>query len=243
MNKRILLLAATASIMYLTAAPTYAGEWKADTRGWWWQNDDGSYPSDCWKWLDGNMDGVYEHYYFDRDGYLVSDMNLSDGSRIDENGALIMNGMVQTVRTEVQGSDDCGSCDGLDKEVLKRRIEELINQERVRNGQSGLERNTTLQENAELRAQEIMKNPGHIRLDGSKFSSAITVDYKMAGENIVYIDISDSLTEDELSRMFVNSWIESESHKKNIVRSSWKETGVGISIQGNSIYVVQLFVY
>lgn len=23
---------------------SYAGEWKQDTTGWWWQNDDGTYP-------------------------------------------------------------------------------------------------------------------------------------------------------------------------------------------------------
>lgn len=26
--------------------------------GWWYQNDDGSFPKNSWKWIDGNHDGV-----------------------------------------------------------------------------------------------------------------------------------------------------------------------------------------
>lgn len=31
-----------------------AGQWKQDTAGYWWQNDDGSYLTNGWHWLDGN---------------------------------------------------------------------------------------------------------------------------------------------------------------------------------------------
>ena len=36
-----------------------AAEWKHDSKGWWWQNDDGSYPAASWQWLDGNHDGAW----------------------------------------------------------------------------------------------------------------------------------------------------------------------------------------
>ena len=29
-----------------TASTAMAAEWKHDSKGWWWQNDDGSYPAD-----------------------------------------------------------------------------------------------------------------------------------------------------------------------------------------------------
>lgn len=38
----------------------FAESWKNDGKGYWWQNDDGSYPVNCWQWLDGNQDGISE---------------------------------------------------------------------------------------------------------------------------------------------------------------------------------------
>ena len=40
-------------------------EWKRNTTGWWWQNEDGSYPKLCFKQINGRT------YYFDARGYMV----------------------------------------------------------------------------------------------------------------------------------------------------------------------------
>ena len=40
----------------------FAAEWKQDNSGWWYQNDDGSYPINTWKEIDGKQ------YYFGNDG-------------------------------------------------------------------------------------------------------------------------------------------------------------------------------
>lgn len=42
-----------------TASTAMAAEWKHDSKGWWWQNDDGTYPAASWQWLDGNHDGAW----------------------------------------------------------------------------------------------------------------------------------------------------------------------------------------
>ena len=42
----------------LAATPAYAGQWMQDGNGWWWQNDDGSYPTAKWQWIDGDADGI-----------------------------------------------------------------------------------------------------------------------------------------------------------------------------------------
>lgn len=73
-----------------------AGQWRIDPGGWWWQNDDGSYPTDSWQWLDGNQDGVSECYYFDSTGYLVTNTITPDNYQVNEDGAWIENGAVQT---------------------------------------------------------------------------------------------------------------------------------------------------
>ena len=48
--------------------PTFAGSWKSDAIGYWYQNDDGTYPISCWQWIDGNNDGIAESYYFNDKG-------------------------------------------------------------------------------------------------------------------------------------------------------------------------------
>lgn len=53
------------SIAAAASSAAFAGQWQPNEIGWWWQNDDGSYPTNSWQWLDGNNDGTAECYYFD----------------------------------------------------------------------------------------------------------------------------------------------------------------------------------
>ena len=81
----------------LTAAmsvSSFAGQWKLDDRGWWYQNDDGTYPAAEWKWIDGNGDGTAECYYFYSDGYMAYS-NEIDGYRVNSDGQWIVNSVVQ----------------------------------------------------------------------------------------------------------------------------------------------------
>ena len=97
MKKRIAMTAAAAMMLAaFTSAPAFAGQWQSDAAGWWWQNDDGSYPANCWQWLDGNQDGIAECYYFDGTGYMLADTITPDGYQVDGNGAWTVNGAVQT---------------------------------------------------------------------------------------------------------------------------------------------------
>lgn len=86
-----------AGILSLSLAiPTFAGSWQHDGIGYWYQNDDGSYPASCWKWIDGNNDGIAENYYFDSEGYLLVSTATPDGHAVDSNGAMVIDGIVQT---------------------------------------------------------------------------------------------------------------------------------------------------
>ncbi len=95
MKKKIAVLAATMALAALAVTPAYAGEWKSNATGWWWQEDNGTYPVNTWKWLDGNKDGISECYHFNGAGYLDVNTVLADG-QVDGNGAWIVNGVVQT---------------------------------------------------------------------------------------------------------------------------------------------------
>lgn len=95
-KNRGILLGLVATMSLSMSILTYAGEWKQDTIGWWWQNDDGTYPANKWEWLDGNKDGIAECYYFNEKGYCVIATTTPDNYTVNENGAWIVNGVVQT---------------------------------------------------------------------------------------------------------------------------------------------------
>lgn len=80
----------------LISATVYAGQWEKNELGWWYNNGDGTWPANTWQWLDENNDGVAECYYFDQDGYCLINTNTPDGWIVNENGAWIINGIVQT---------------------------------------------------------------------------------------------------------------------------------------------------
>lgn len=49
-----------------------------------------------WKWIDQNGDGVAESYYFDDVGNILTNTTTPDGYQVNENGAWVENGVVQT---------------------------------------------------------------------------------------------------------------------------------------------------
>lgn len=51
----------------------YTGEWLQDSKGWWYEMPNGTYPSREWKRIEN------EWYYFDQYGYMVTGWLLQDG--------------------------------------------------------------------------------------------------------------------------------------------------------------------
>lgn len=117
---KVLTLATLLSTFY--PLTSFAGEWKSDNNGWWYQNDDGSYPKNTWQWIDGNKDGISESYYFNENGYLLTN-TTKDGYTVNGDGAWTINGVVQTQGQQVtanlvQNTDD--------QYPLKGRVEKYL---------------------------------------------------------------------------------------------------------------------
>ena len=117
---KVLTLATLLSTFY--PLTSFAGEWKSDNNGWWYQNDDGSYPKNTWQWIDGNKDGISESYYFNENGYLLTN-TTKDGCTVNGDGAWTVNGVVQTQGQKVaanlvQNTDD--------QYPLKGRVEKYL---------------------------------------------------------------------------------------------------------------------
>ena len=81
----------------------FGGQWMQDNSGWWYQNDDGSYPVNCWQWIDENGDGLAECYYFNADGYCLMNGQTPDGNFVDASGAWVVGAVVQTQAVNLSG--------------------------------------------------------------------------------------------------------------------------------------------
>ena len=95
MKKKFMTLALTAAMAASMGMTAFAGQWVQNTTGWWWQEDNGSYPVSQWKWLDGNKDGIYECYAFDANGYMYSNITTPDGYTVNKDGAWTIKDSVQ----------------------------------------------------------------------------------------------------------------------------------------------------
>lgn len=97
--KKGLLMILTAVFTLTLTMTVFAGTWKQDAKGWWWDNGDGTWPANQWQWCDGNNDGIAECYYFDGNGYCLMNTTTPDGYQVNKDGAWIVNGVVQTKKT------------------------------------------------------------------------------------------------------------------------------------------------
>ncbi len=89
MKKKI--LTAMASVLILTAIPSvtsFAGQWKQNDIGYWYENDQGSYVKNSWLSDDGKW------YHFDNNGYMQKNEWIMDSGKwyyLDAEGICLMN--------------------------------------------------------------------------------------------------------------------------------------------------------
>lgn len=93
--KCVKTLIAAAAMSLLMTISALAGQWQQDTTGWWYQNENGTYPTG-WTWIDDNHDGTEKCYYFNENGYCLMNTVTPDGCTVDASGAWTVNGAVQT---------------------------------------------------------------------------------------------------------------------------------------------------
>lgn len=109
--KQGIVLAMAAAMTIGSVSTAFAAGWKQNATGWWWENDDGSYPTYRWEWLDGNKDGVAECYYFDKTGYMIAGTTV-DGFAVNADGQWTVDGNVQRKNVEVKKSNEAVNADG-----------------------------------------------------------------------------------------------------------------------------------
>lgn len=104
------------AISILITMTAFAGEWRTgaapDENRWWYENDDGSFLSNGWFWLDGNRDGIEECYAFDENGWMYADTTTPDGCTVNQNGAWTVQGTVQTQTAGTAGITENAGMEG-----------------------------------------------------------------------------------------------------------------------------------
>lgn len=89
-NKVMRILSGTLAASMLFATPVFAGEWKQEGSSWKYQNDDGSFITNNWQWINGKS------YCFDANGVMYVNTTTPDGYTVNADGAWTVNGVVQT---------------------------------------------------------------------------------------------------------------------------------------------------
>ena len=93
--KRFLEIALAATMVVGTSMTSFAAGWQQNGTGWWYGTnaDNSTWYSNGWQWIDGKC------YYFDGNGYMLSNTTTPDGYTVDASGAWVINGVVQTQGT------------------------------------------------------------------------------------------------------------------------------------------------
>ena len=103
LRKKLIALSAL-TLSLIMVVPVFADNpigWQKNETGWWYgTNATGTtWYHDGWQWIDGNGDGTAESYYFDHNGWLLTDTTTPDGYTVNASGAWVQNGVVQTKKT------------------------------------------------------------------------------------------------------------------------------------------------
>lgn len=99
--QRVTAFTLTAALTISSAMTAFAAGWQKNNTGWWYGTnaDNSTWYANGWQWVDGNGDGVSECYYFDGNGYIVTNGTTPDGYQVNGDGQWMQNGVVQTKNT------------------------------------------------------------------------------------------------------------------------------------------------
>ena len=161
--------------------------------------------------------------YKDNDNIVVRPAKAADYSICvkvkDENGVIAKKFFSVSVKDYVQ-------------EVIR-----LVNEERKKAGLAPLKQNTALAKAAAKRAEEITENFSHTRPDGTLCFSVFNeydIDNWGGAENIAWGQST--------PQAVMNTWMNSEGHRDNILSSYMTDIGVGLCEKNGTKYRVQVFI-
>ena len=213
-----------------------------DTQNPWTDWFSGQNPwTDWFPWLNGQSGNSWQQgggqngfWWWNGSGQENNGGSQSGGTPGGSSGGAQSRGLPQTPGTGAGGqSGDSGTMAS-----YITRIVELVNVQRAAAGLSPVTASAVLSAAADVRAQEIVGNFSHYRPNGTYFNTVLDqrgISYNGAGENIAY-------GYDTPERV-MTEWMNSASHRANILDSRYTKLGVGYYEQGGVKYWTQMFTY
>lgn len=124
---------------------------------------------------------------------------------------------------------------------MEVQIQQQINQIRQQQGLSELQTNEKLAEVARRYSQQMAEQNffSHTSPTGGTLTQRVRsagIVYSLVGENLFK-----STNIPQPVGAAVEGWMDSPGHRENILRSQYRETGVGVWQDGETYYVTQLF--
>lgn len=144
-------------------------------------------------------------------------------------GGNVNNGNTNNGNT--QKPDDNGYNSSYEQQVLN-----LVNKERRSQGLSALSLSAEARQAARVRAKEIVSSFSHTRPNGTSCFTVLNeigAKYTSAGENIA--------KGQKTPEQVVEAWMNSPSHRANILSSKYTKLGVGCYFNGSNTYWAQMF--
>ncbi len=153
----------------------------------------------------------------------------------------------ELAQVHAQGSSAGGQEQGPDLDAVARSIIARTNDFRKKHGLAALDRDGSIEKAARDFAHFMAKTDkyGHTA-DGKRPSERIAAhgyEYCIAAENIAYAFRSSGFAEGALVEEFVQGWIHSPPHRKNMLNSSLRDIGVAVARSSDTgyYYAVQDF--
>ena len=120
---------------------------------------------------------------------------------------------------------------------LAKSILAELNATRAAYGLSALKYSADLQAAADTRAMESVQNFSHMRPNGTGCETAVTVDYMVTGENLIQVT-----SEFATAAIMMDTWMNSPTHRNNILLSSFTDVAIGVYVVNGTTYVSTVFV-
>ena len=120
---------------------------------------------------------------------------------------------------------------------LAKSIFNQLNETRAANGLPALKYSADLQAAADTRAMESVQNFSHMRPNGTGCETAVTVDYMVTGENLIQVT-----SEFATAAIMMDTWMNSPTHRNNILLSSFTDVAIGVYVVNGITYVSTVFV-
>ena len=121
--------------------------------------------------------------------------------------------------------------------ALELEVFELINRQRLENGLEPLEWSDQIAEMARIHSANManFKFFSHTDLDGALVNDRADLlgikKWRAIGENIAYNRGYENPAESAVER-----WMQSPSHRENLLNNRWKESGIGIAVTEDGTY-------